>query len=122
LSVTVPTDGSPGFSVDGLSVSLTSAVCGMTVSCDETVVPLHGALAVIVTVVGADTLLVLMVNEPAVKFGVRLILDGTDATAGLLLDRFTDDPLEGTRPFRMAVPVTLLPPPIRWAAPQVLIA
>ncbi|TME23889.1 MAG: hypothetical protein E6I75_29015 [Chloroflexi bacterium] len=62
----MPTDGSPGFSVDGLSVRLTSAVCGMTVSCDETVVPLHGALAVIVTVVGADTLLVLMVNEPAV--------------------------------------------------------
>ena len=50
------------------------------------------------------------------------MLDGTDATAGLLLDRFTDDPLGGTRPFRMAVPVMLLPPPICWAPTPVPIS
>ena len=78
---------SPPATLDGLIVTLfsvTPAPAGVIVSVAERVEPLY--VAVIVAVVVAETADVVTVKFPANPFGGTVVVAGTLATAGLLLD------------------------------------
>ena len=57
-----------------------------------------------------ETGLVVTVNVAVVAFAATIALDGTCATAVLLLDRVTTAPPAGAGPFSVTVPVEELPP------------
>jgi hypothetical protein len=71
-------------------------------------VPLY--VAEIVTEVFEDGLTVLMVKVALVAPAATVTLDGTVATAGLLLDSVTTAPPEGAAALSLTVPVARLPP------------
>ena len=80
---------------------------GVTVRVAD-LVPLR--LPVIVTVRVVVTVRLDTLNVATVAPGGTVTLDGTVATAVLLLDRPTDIPPEGAGPFNATVPVEILPP------------
>jgi hypothetical protein len=63
-----------------------------------------------VTVVFAETGLVVAVKVAVVAFAATVTLDGTCAAEVLLLERLTTAPLAGAGPFRVTVPVEEVPP------------
>lgn len=64
----------------------------------------------IVTDVLLDTVLVVMLKVALIAPAGTVTLAGTCATAVLLLESATTAPLEGAVPFKVTVPVELLPP------------
>jgi hypothetical protein len=113
VSVTVPVeDCTPpttlvGFSVNDERVGGGGAA-GVTVSEADRVAPL--LVAEMVAVVDAATALVLTVNVVVVAPAATVTLDGTWATAVLLLESATVAPPAGAAPLRVTVPVEEFPP------------
>lgn len=64
----------------------------------------------IVTLVFAETGLVVTVNVAVVAFAATVTVAGTCPAEVLLLDRLTTAPLAGAGPFRVTVPVEEVPP------------
>ena len=94
----------PPVTLDGLTVTLCRvgpAAAGVTVSSAERDAPLY--VAVIVTVVLAATADVEMVNVPVKPFCATVVVAGTLATAGLLLES------EITAPLVAEVSITTVP-------------
>ena len=106
LRVSVPVDEFPPVTVLGFKASAVKAATD-TVSGVVLVVPYT---AVIVTAVEDATPLVVMVNAAVVEPAGIVTLAGTRAAAVLLLCRVTTAPVAGAFPFRVTVPVELLPP------------
>jgi hypothetical protein len=107
LSVTVPIDAFPPITEVGFNERDDSAG-GFTVRVP--VLLTVTAEAVMTTAVGAETGVVVIVNVADVLPAATVTLVGTDATAGLALDRVTAKPPVGARPVSVTVPVELLPP------------
>jgi hypothetical protein len=109
LRVTVPVDDVPPITLVGLTPSEDSVVGGgVTVSDAVRVAPLYPAE--IVTDVEVDTVLVLTVNVTLVAPLATVTLDGTVATAALLLESETRAPPPGAGALRVTVPVDEFPP------------
>lgn len=113
LSVTVPVeDCRPPTTLVGFSVSEErvggGGAAGFTVSEADLVAPPYDAEIVIV--VEAATALVLTVNEALVAPGATVTLDGTLATAVLVLESVTWAPPDGAGPLKVTVPVEEFPP------------
>jgi hypothetical protein len=109
LSVTVPVDGDPPFTVAGLSATEDSAtaVAGFTVSKVVLVVPPYEAE--MVTGVATATALVVTVNVALVAPAATVTLAGT-AAADALLERETIAPPLGAPPLSVTIAVEDAPP------------
>ena len=103
--------GEPPSTVDGLAVTLcrvtVGAPAGVTVSVPVRLDPLY--VAVIMTVVEAATAEVEMTNVPVNEFAGTVVVAGTLATPGLLLDSETTVSVAGPADITM-VPLEPSPP------------
>jgi hypothetical protein len=109
LRVTVPVDDDPPVTLLGLTPTEDSVTAGgVTVSDAVCVAPLYDAE--MLTEVEVDTVLVLTVKVAVVAPAETVTLDGTEATAVLLLESWTTAPPLGAGALRVTVPVEELPP------------
>jgi hypothetical protein len=106
LIVTVPVEEPPPVTLIGFNVTL-DAAGALTVS--VAVVELPFADPVMVTLVFADTGMVVAVNVAEVLPAATVTLDGTVVLGSLLL-RFTGSPPVGAAPLMVTVPVEEVPP------------
>jgi hypothetical protein len=109
LRLTVPVEGVPPVTLEGLRPSEESVTGGgITVSDAVRVAPPYDAE--MVTDVVVDTTLVLTVKVAVVAPLATVTLDGTEATAVLLLESDTTAPPPGAGALRVTQPVEGVPP------------
>ena len=106
MSVKVPVEDAPPETVLGFNVKEANAA-GLTVI---VVVRVPRKFPVIVTTAEVDTPRVVMLNDALVAPLGMVTVAGTFAAAVLLLCSETTAPPAGAGPFKVAVPVALLPP------------
>jgi hypothetical protein len=112
FKVAVPCEPDPPITDVGLSARVASASGGTTVS--DAVWVLLGRVAEMVTVVVADTAVVVMLKVAVVAPPGTVTLAGTEAAPGLLLESGTEVPPAGAAVARVTVPCAV-PPPVTLA-------
>ncbi len=110
LSVTVPVEELPPFTLVGLRASeeIATPAAGVTVSVAVWVTEPN--VAEIVTATVAETFFVVTVNEAVAAPAETVTLAGTVAALVLLLERVTTAPADGAGEFSVTVPVEGDPP------------